>query len=74
MNQMVRAASFLDGVEEPSPSLRVPFASVGAFACKYIIGEADENAVCCGARTDGRSWCVYHRRIVFDVSKPPRLR
>jgi hypothetical protein len=39
---------------------------VSAFSCKYIIGEPDEHAVCCGAPTDGRSWCPYHRQIVFD--------
>lgn len=74
MNQMVRASSFAVQVAEPSPKLRVPFVQVGPFSCKFILGDADENAVCCGAPTDGRSWCPYHRRIVFDASKPPRLR
>jgi hypothetical protein len=52
----------------------VPLVEAGAFACKFIIGPADENAVCCGAPTDGRSWCPYHRNVVFDFSKVNRLR
>ena len=66
MNQHTRISDFLEAVSEPAAELRVPFAQVSAFSCKYIIGEPDEHAVCCGARTDGRSWCLYHRRIVFE--------
>ena len=76
MNQPVRMLQFRVGedLSEPSPKFRVPLVEAGAFACKYIIGPADENAVCCGAPTDGRSWCPYHRNVVFDFSKSSRLR
>ena len=34
--------------------------------CRWIEGPADAEALCCGALTDGGSWCSYHRRRVFD--------
>jgi hypothetical protein len=37
-----------------------------AFECRWIEGPADADAVCCGAPTDGGSWCQYHRERVFD--------
>lgn len=59
-----------ESIAEPSPKMRVPLAKAGAFVCKYIIGEPDEHAVCCGAPApDGKSWCAYHRRIVFEVGR-----
>lgn len=61
-------------LQEPSPETRVPLSRIGPFACRYIIGDADANAVCCGAPTTGKSWCPYHRRIVFDPAKPSRIR
>ncbi|WP_244748920.1 GcrA family cell cycle regulator [Methylobacterium indicum] len=77
MNQLVRMSHIVtaDAVEEPSPSLRVPFAQSGAFVCKFIIGEPNDRAVCCGAPVqDGKSWCAFHRRIVFEPTRPGRLR
>ena len=76
MNQPVRMMDFRGGEElvQPSPKFRVPLVEAGALSCKFIIGPADENAVCCGAPTDGRSWCPYHRNIVFDFSRVGRLR
>ena len=77
MNQLVRMSQFSDAdtLEEPSPALRVPFAQSGAFVCKYIIGEPNDQAVCCGAPVpDGKSWCAFHRRIVFEPARPARLR
>ena len=77
MNQVVRMSDMLhsEPVAEPSPKLRVPLAKSGAFVCKYIIGEPDEHAVCCGAPApDGKSWCAYHRKIVFEVSRGGRIR
>ena len=56
-------------VPYPSPEFQVPFLEAGARACKFILGEASADAVCCGAPTDGRSWCLYHRRIVFPFGK-----
>ncbi|WP_245524407.1 GcrA family cell cycle regulator [Methylobacterium nonmethylotrophicum] len=77
MNQLVRMSHIVtaDAVEEPSPNLRVPFAQSGAFVCKFIIGEPNDRAVCCGAPVqDGKSWCAFHRRIVFEPTRPGRLR
>jgi hypothetical protein len=76
MNQHVSIAAFTMMPEEPppSPEYRVRLVEAGAFVCKYIIGEADENAVCCGAPTDGKSWCSWHRKRVFEPRKPGRLR
>ncbi len=77
MNQLVRMSQIGDAetVEEPSADLRVPFAQSGAFVCKYIIGEPNDRAVCCGAPvSDGKSWCAYHRRIVFEPTRPGRIR
>lgn len=77
MNQIARFSQFADAevIEEPSAELRVPFAQSGAFVCKFIIGEPDDRAVCCGAPApDGKSWCAFHRKIVFEPSRPPRMR
>ncbi|WP_348271138.1 GcrA family cell cycle regulator [Methylobacterium sp. Leaf87] len=77
MNQLVRMSQVgeADAIAEPSASLRVPFAQSGAFVCKFIIGEPNDRAVCCGASVpDGKSWCAYHRRIVFEPARPGRLR
>ena len=76
MNQMVSRADIAgaEALPEPSPSYRVRLVESGLFSCKYVIGEADENAMCCGAPTDGKSWCAYHRGVVFDHFRPTRLR
>jgi hypothetical protein len=73
MNQLSPMSAFLtaDELRPPSDKLRVRLVDAGAFTCKYILGEADEHAMCCGAPTSGKSWCDYHRRIVFE---PPRSR
>jgi hypothetical protein len=76
MNQIAPMAEFLlsEAMPYPSTEFRVPFLEAGAYACKFILGEASEDAVCCGAPTDGRSWCPYHRSIVFPFRKEGRLR
>jgi hypothetical protein len=77
MNQLVRMSQIgeAEGIEEPAAELRVPFAQSGAFVCKYIIGEPSDQAICCGAPvTDGKSWCAFHRRIVFEPARPSRVR
>ena len=76
MNQHVFLSDVIaaSDVPPPSPASQVRLVEAGAFSCKYIIGPADENAICCGAATDGKSWCVFHRRIVFEPRKPGRLR
>ena len=76
MNQIAPMSEFRFGRALPQPprEFQVPFLEAGAFICKFILGETGENAVCCGAPTDGRSWCAYHRRIVFHSGKPVGLR
>ncbi len=77
MNQLVRMSQIGDAetIKEPSADLRVPFAQSGAFVCKYIIGEPSDQAICCGAPVqDGKSWCAFHRRIVFEPARPGRIR
>jgi hypothetical protein len=76
MNQHVLASTFIAADEESPPpaECRIPLVEAGAFACRFIIGEADEKAICCGAATDGKSWCSWHKRIVFEPRKPGRLR
>ncbi|WP_449410557.1 GcrA family cell cycle regulator [Methylobacterium komagatae] len=77
MNQLVRMSQIgeAENIQEPSAELRVPFAQSGAFVCKYIIGEPSDQAICCGAPVqDGKSWCAFHRRIVFEPARPGRVR
>lgn len=68
MNQMVSRSALADSeaLPEPPATFRVRLVESGLFSCKYVIGDADENAICCGAPTDGKSWCAYHRKVVFD--------
>ena len=76
MNQMV-SRSVVAGsaaLQEPPASFRIRLVESGLFSCKYVIGEADENALCCGAPTDGKSWCAYHRSVVFDTYRFNRTR
>ncbi|RZK93636.1 MAG: hypothetical protein EOO66_09580, partial [Methylobacterium sp.] len=51
MNQLVRMSQIgeAETITEPSAELRVPFAQSGAFVCKFIIGEPNDRAMCCGA-------------------------
>jgi hypothetical protein len=71
MNQIAPMSEFLlrEAVPHPSPEFRVPLLEAGSFVCKFILGDAGENAICCGAPTNGKSWCPYHRGIVFQFSK-----
>lgn len=74
MNQLVHRQGLeaADPVQPPS-GFQVRLVESSPFSCKYVLGDADENAVCCGAPTDGKSWCAYHRSIVFTVY-PGRVR
>jgi hypothetical protein len=69
MNQVSPLSSFVaaEQIEAPSAEYEVRFVESGAFTCKFILGKTDENAMCCGAPTDGKSWCRYHRSIVFNT-------
>ncbi|SKA33410.1 hypothetical protein [Consotaella salsifontis] len=75
MNQLIQTWELASGqpVSPPSSAHRVAFARVGSFACRFILDEPGASATCCGAPTDGKSWCRYHQRIVFEPKKP-RLR
>ena len=44
----------------------IPFVETRAFECRWIEGPAGADARCCGVRTDGGSWCAFHREIVFE--------
>ena len=76
MNQIAPMSEFRlsEAMLHPSPEFRVPFLEAGAFACQFILGEASEEALCCGGPTDGRRWWPYHPSIVFPFSKAGRLR
>ncbi|MEF2072781.1 hypothetical protein [Consotaella aegiceratis] len=71
MNQHIRALDLVPHREiaRPSSSHRTPFAHVGAFSCKFILDEPGAGATCCGAPTDGKSWCRYHQQIVYEPRK-----
>lgn len=76
MNQISPAASFIaaEVLGEAPTEHRMRFVDSGTFQCKYITSRPDENAVCCGAPTDGKSWCSYHRSVVFTQYTPTRVR
>jgi hypothetical protein len=76
VNQVSPLSSFLsaEAVEVPSSKYQVRLVESGMFDCKYVVGGTDEHALCCGAPTDGKSWCAYHRRIVFTPRLPARSR
>jgi hypothetical protein len=75
MTKPVRTSEFVAvRPQAPSPKFQVPLSRAGTSVCRFIIGEANENALCCGAPTDGRSWCDYHRSVVFDPSVRARMR
>jgi hypothetical protein len=44
----------------------VPLVETRDFECRWIEGAGGAQARCCGARTDGGSWCPFHREIVFE--------
>ncbi len=52
---------------------------VGLRQCRYIISETYSPAICCGARTNGGSWCEEHRarvlvRVPVRASSHPNQR
>jgi hypothetical protein len=50
----------------PSPDNPSRLVEAGLFQCRYIIGPASAEALCCGAPTVGGSWCATHRRMIYD--------
>jgi hypothetical protein len=39
------------------------------YQCRWIFGPADAGAVCCGAPTNGGSWCDVHHQRVYNRPK-----
>jgi hypothetical protein len=59
-----------------SPNIRPPSAKnvvqlidAGFAQCRFIVSESSP-AMCCGAPTDGGSWCKWHREIVYEATRP----
>ena len=55
--------------KEPSGKHTVELIKAGFSQCRYIVSESSEPALCCGAPTDGGSWCDWHRRIVYEPAR-----
>jgi hypothetical protein len=56
-------------MQPPSRRHAVELIKAGFAQCRYIVGETS-SAICCGAPTDGGSWCNWHRRIVYEAARP----
>ena len=54
----------------PSDRYAVELIKAGFAQCRYIVSESSQPAVCCGAPTDGGSWCKWHRQIVYEAARP----
>ena len=54
----------------PSARYAVELIKAGFAQCRYIVSESSQPAICCGAPTDGGSWCKWHRQIVFEAARP----
>jgi hypothetical protein len=50
----------------PSRKHAVELIKAGFAQCRYIVSDGSETAICCGAPTDGGSWCGWHRHIVYE--------
>ncbi len=77
MNQLVRMSQIgeAEGVEEPSAELRVPFRPVRRLRVQVHHRGAERSGdLLRRARDDGKSWCAFHRRIVFEPARPSRVR
>ncbi len=49
----------------------VPLLKIGSRQCRWIVSQTFAPAICCGARTDGGSWCPEHRaRVLVRVAQP----
>ena len=53
----------------PSSHHTVELIKAGFAQCRYIVSDASEPALCCGAPTDGGSWCDWHRHIVYEPAR-----
>jgi hypothetical protein len=57
-------------VRPPSGKHAVQLIKAGFAQCRFIVSDAAVPAICCGAPTDGGSWCAWHRQIVYEASRP----
>jgi hypothetical protein len=57
------------GGRPPSPKHAVELIKAGFAQCRYIVSDSSEPALCCGAPTDGGSWCDWHRHIVYEPAR-----
>lgn len=48
----------------------ITIATVGAGACLYMNGDPQTDGVLCGRVAHDGSWCVQHRNLVYQPSKP----
>ena len=55
--------------QPPSQKHAVELIRAGFAQCRYIVSEESQPAMCCGAPTDGGSWCDWHRDIVYEPSR-----
>ena len=54
----------------PSDRHAVELIKAGFAQCRYIVSDNSQPAICCGAPTDGGSWCKWHRHIVYEAARP----
>jgi hypothetical protein len=57
-------------LREPSRKYAVQLIKAGFAQCRFIVSETSSPAICCGAPTDGGSWCQWHRGIVYEAGRP----
>jgi hypothetical protein len=57
-------------VSPPPQHHAVELIKAGFAQCRYIVSEPSQAAICCGAPTDGGSWCGWHRKIVYEAARP----
>jgi len=53
----------------PSRKHAVQLIKAGFAQCRFIVSESASPAICCGAPTDGGSWCAWHRHIVYETAR-----
>ncbi len=53
----------------PSRKYAVELIKAGFAQCRFIVSDTSTPAICCGAPTDGGSWCEWHRQIVYEASR-----
>lgn len=56
-------------LRDPSRKYAVSLIEAGFGQCRFIISESGAGAVCCGAPTNGGSWCDWHRSIVYEAAR-----